>query len=147
VSVKEWVSVTYDGETERLFLHLANEKASRASRVRAELSQSAFEQKDYLRKVERARVMRDKEERRKAREAKGPVASGGDDNKGGQEQRPKAKERTFKQREAIVKDVREQRDKKRTNEDASSVPPSKKFKSSGGSEQALALQGALSKIF
>ena len=44
---------------------MAQERASHAARLRTELSQSAYEQKDYLKKVERARVQKDKMERRK----------------------------------------------------------------------------------
>ncbi|UZJ54250.1 hypothetical protein CBS101457_003570 [Exobasidium rhododendri] len=131
---------------------LANERASRASRVRAELSQSAFEQKDYLRKVERARVMRDKEARRNAREAKaGTSTTDNSTQKSPTQQQNKAKERTFKQREEIVRDVREQRDqtkKRESQEGGSTYSSSKKPKPSHDDKGNLqALQGALSKIF
>ena len=120
----------------------ANERASRASRVRAELSQSAYEQKDYLRKVERARVMRDKEERRKAREGK-------ETSKTVESKEPvKARERTFKQREAITYDVREKREKRNSNDTANTpLSSNKRFKSSHEEGNSQALQGALAMIF
>lgn len=85
---------------------MAHERAARQARLRTELSQSRMEQADYLRKVERARVQRDKEEKRRRRaEAKGlgqqadaATASG-----------PGGKVRTFKQRQPVSRDVREQR--------------------------------------
>ncbi|PWN31056.1 hypothetical protein BDZ90DRAFT_205408, partial [Jaminaea rosea] len=46
---------------------MAHERAAHASRLRTELSQSKVEQQDYLRKVERARVARNKEERKRQR--------------------------------------------------------------------------------
>jgi hypothetical protein len=119
----------------------ANERASRASRVRAELSQSAYEQKDYLRKVERARVMRDKEERRKAREAKATPENAAS------KEPVKAKERTFKQREAITHDVREKRERRSMNGTADAPSSNKRFKSSHDDSNSEALQGALAKIF
>ncbi|KDN39164.1 hypothetical protein K437DRAFT_213358, partial [Tilletiaria anomala UBC 951] len=73
---------------------LANERASRTARLRTELSQSAFEQKDYLRKVERARIMQDKAERRAQKSRREPERDG-------------KRVRTFKQRAPVFKDVRD----------------------------------------
>lgn len=79
---------------------MAQERASHAARLRTELSQSAYEQKDYLKKVERARVQQDKLERRKRKaEATGVEV----DDRSGME-----KSRTFKQRKVVQKDVRDQ---------------------------------------
>lgn len=87
--------------------------------------------------------MRDKEERKKAREAKaGQTDSVGKDSAKAKD--GNAKERTFKQKEAIVRDVREQREKRSSNEAPSS---SKRFKSSHEEGNSQALQGALAKIF
>lgn len=112
--------------------------------MRAELSQSAFEQKDYLRKVERARVMRDKEQRRKARETKAGMAGTIPPT----EEKRKAnesfaKERTFKQREGVVRDVREKRDRGGEATPAAA----KRAKTSHEIANDDALQGALAKIF
>ncbi|EST08657.1 Zinc finger, C2H2, LYAR-type [Kalmanozyma brasiliensis GHG001] len=79
---------------------MAQERASHAARLRTELSQSAYEQKDYLKKVERARVQKDKLERRKR---KAEAVGGEVDDKSGME-----KSRTFKQRKVVQKDVRDQ---------------------------------------
>lgn len=139
---------------------MAHERAAHASRLRTELSQSRFEQQDYLKKVERARVQRDKEERKRLRADKAggdravtatttpsdPAASA-----------PGGKIRTFKQRQPVLRDVRDQRQKskdgsepssssaKRSRDDTagSSGPVTKKSKGQGGSS----LSGVLSKIF
>ena len=68
--------------------------------MRTELSQSAYEQKDYLKKVERARVQKDKMERRKRKAEK--LGTEVDDVSGME------KSRTFKQRKPVQKDVRDQ---------------------------------------
>lgn len=88
--------------------------------------------------------MRQKEERQKAKGAKERSAevANGDQNK--------TKERTFKQREAIIRDVREQKGKRKSFgqsiTDASFS--NKKFKASPQDDSnSQALQGALSKIF
>lgn len=79
---------------------MAQERASHSARLRTELSQSAYEQKDYLKKVERARVQKDKLEKRKRKADK----LGTDiDTESGME-----KARTFKQRKPVTKDVRDQ---------------------------------------
>ena len=80
---------------------MAQERASHAARLRTELSQSAYEQKDYLKKVERARVQNDKLERRKRKAEK--LGNGEVDDQSGME-----KSRTFKQRKPLQKDVRDQ---------------------------------------
>lgn len=102
--------------------------------MRAELSQSAQEQKDYLRKVERARVQREKEARQKARQAKS--------NEMHPEEKPKTK--SFKQRQAVVTDVREMEQRYREDADRPSKRP--RTEPADG-KRAQALQGALSKIF
>ncbi|CDW97936.1 hypothetical protein [Sporisorium scitamineum] len=79
---------------------MAQERASHAARLRTELSQSAYEQKDYLKKVERARVQNDKMERRKRKAEK--LGTQVDDHSGME------KSRTFKQRKVVQKDVRDQ---------------------------------------
>ncbi|SNX87623.1 related to ESF2 - essential nucleolar protein involved in pre-18S rRNA processing [Melanopsichium pennsylvanicum] len=78
---------------------MAQERASHAARLRTELSQSAYEQKDYLKKVERARVQRDKLERRKRKAEK---EGGAVDAQSGME-----KSRSFRQRQPVLKDVRD----------------------------------------
>jgi len=131
---------------------LANERASRASRVRAELSQSTFEQKDYLRKVERARVMRDKQARLDAKLQKQQQQTDPTTNPISHNQ---PRQHTFRQREAILRDVREQRDtSKRKNEDGNLEKgrPLKTAKQSvpltnSNEGRSSALQGAMSKIF
>ncbi|KAJ1035611.1 hypothetical protein NDA18_000388 [Ustilago nuda] len=80
---------------------MAQERASHAARLRTELSQSAYEQKDYLKKVERARVQKDKLERRKRKAEK--LGETVVDDKEGME-----KSRTFRQRKPVQKDVRDQ---------------------------------------
>lgn len=79
---------------------MAQERASHAARLRTELSQSAYEQKDYLKKVERARVQKDKLERRKKKAEK--LGQESVDDKSGME-----KSRTFRQRKPVLKDVRD----------------------------------------
>ena len=79
---------------------MAQERASHTARLRTELSQSAYEQKDYLKKVERARVQQDKLERRKKKAEKSGEAV---DDQSGME-----KSRTFRQRKPVLKDVRDQ---------------------------------------
>lgn len=68
----------------------AHERASHAARLRMELSQSAHEQRDYLKKVERARVKRAKAER-----GEPEPAVGGD--------------HAYQQRTPVFRDVRDQR--------------------------------------
>ncbi|PWN32918.1 uncharacterized protein FA14DRAFT_191979 [Meira miltonrushii] len=134
---------------------LANERASRASRVRAELSQSTFEQKDYLRKVERARVMRDKQARLDAKLQKQQQQSDTTNGSTNTKTLNQPRQHTFRQREAVLRDVREQRDTtKRKNEDGhpekdrpfkSTKQDTQPPKSTAGRSNAL--QGAMSKIF
>ncbi|PKI83755.1 Esf2p [Malassezia vespertilionis] len=50
-----------------LMEQMTHERASHAARLRMELSQSAYEQHDYLRKAERARIQRNTEEKRTKR--------------------------------------------------------------------------------
>lgn len=102
---------------------LANERAARTARLRSHLSQSRAEQQDYLRKVERARVAREKEAKQKRRRE--GVTHGAEET--GEAKGP-ARERTFKQKTAVVRDVRE-------------MAAPKQQQSSGE------LQGVLSKIF
>lgn len=71
-----------------LMEQMSHERASHAARLRMELSQSALEQRDYLRKVERSR-------RQRKREASDEV--------------PDAPARKFQQRTPIYRDVRDQR--------------------------------------
>ena len=71
-----------------LMEQMTHERASHAARLRMELSQSAHEQRDYLRKVERSR-------RQRKREASDEV--------------PSAPARIFQQRTPIYRDVRDQR--------------------------------------
>lgn len=85
--------------------------------------------------------MREKEERRKAKGSKENVNSS---EKVSSIRQAPAKERTFKQREAITKDVREQ--KKRPS-DANPAFSSKKSKPNGDDPNSQALQSALSMIF
>lgn len=105
---------------------LANERAARTARLRTHLSQSRAEQNDYLRKVERARVERAKEEKQQKRRE----AAGGSSGEGqvAMSSSSKGREKTFKQKSALFKDVREME--------------SKQAASSSGE-----LQGVLSKIF
>ena len=71
-----------------LMEQMTHERASHAARLRMELSQSAHEQRDYLRKVERSRRQRKREARDEA---------------------PSAPARVFQQRTPIYRDVRDQR--------------------------------------
>lgn len=76
-----------------LMEQMSHERASHAARLRLELSQSAQERNDYLRKVERARVHRRAEARRaEAGEPAAPVST-----------------HTFQQRTPVYRDVRDQR--------------------------------------
>lgn len=86
--------------------------------------------------------MRNKEERKRAREEK----AGGTSTASKDKESNKGKERTFKQREAITRDVREQREKGSLNGSAEGGP-TKRFKSSHEDGNSQALQGALAKIF
>ncbi|PWY96971.1 hypothetical protein BCV70DRAFT_213897 [Testicularia cyperi] len=82
---------------------MAQERASHTARLRTELSQSAFEQADYLKKVERARIQDKKAERRKTKANDADESTPAtDDNNTGRE-----KVRTFKQRQPVTKDVRD----------------------------------------
>lgn len=74
-------------------LTTAHERAAHAARMRMELSQSAHEQRDYLRKVERSRIQREKDEKRAKRGLP-------------QEERDTFQ---FQQREPVYHDVRDQR--------------------------------------
>lgn len=134
---------------------MAHERAAHASRLRTELSQSRFEQQDYLKKVERARVQRDKEEKRRLRAEK----NGGDGSAGTSTSTvadpaasaPGGKMRTFKQRQPVLRDVRDQRQasKRGREEDDGAATGAKKSKSGAGSAPASApgaLSGVLSKI-
>ncbi|CAO1635995.1 unnamed protein product [Sympodiomycopsis kandeliae] len=131
---------------------MAHERAAHASRLRTELSQSKFEQQDYLRKVERARVQRDKEQKRIARAEKSgmqnlPLVDPSSIAPGG-------KIRTFKQRQPVVRDVRDQRDKSKKrshsaggDEEGQSRKSSKNTSNAPASNSSSALSGVLSKIF
>lgn len=96
----------------------AHERASHTSRLRAELAQSASENKDYLIKVERARVARDKEAKRAARLA----ASGEGSTAQAKLPTDERRKHTFKQRAAVRSDIRDaapvQREEKRADGDA-----------------------------
>ncbi|KAE8225630.1 hypothetical protein CF319_g1667 [Tilletia indica] len=127
---------------------MAAERASRTARLRTELAQSALEQKDYLQKVERARIMQDKETRRQRRQAPAPPTTnsegGGDDAEG----RDGSRVRTFKQRAPVLMDVRDQ-DKgssgaKRGREADEGGKEKKKRKQEGGRD---ALDSVLGSIF
>ena len=79
-----------------LMEQMSHERASHAARMRLELSQSAYEQRDYLQKVERARAQRS----RAAKHAEGA------------EDAPPPKlpaPHTFQQRTPVYRDVRDQR--------------------------------------
>lgn len=131
---------------------LAHERAAHASRLRTELSQSRFEQQDYLKKVERARVQRDKEEKRRLRAERSqlPAVETVTDRASSA---PGGKMRTFKQRQPVLKDVRDQREqdrlsnkRSRETEKAQEVS-SKKSKSGDGSAASQgALSGVLSRV-
>lgn len=147
-------------------LFTANERASHAARLRNELSQDAFEQKDYLKKVERARVEREKQEKKRKRNEKLGLTSSNndDDNNGGGEQDSQSnnskKNFTFKQRAPILKDVRDQSSSsssvasessgKRKREDGknrSSGVRGREMKGGLGIDAKKELSGVLSKIF
>lgn len=142
---------------------MAHERAAHASRLRTELSQSKVEQQDYLRKVERARVARNKEERKRQREEeKGKTGAGAASSKtrGDKESSVSASStaaaatkhqdeqrmRTFKQRKPVLRDVREQADgekkRKRGQDDDARGNSSKQ----GGPGGRGALDGVLSRI-
>lgn len=82
-----------------LTAQLSAERASRAARLRAELAQSQFEQTDYLRKVERARVVDEKKARKKV--DVDPKLKDKDSTQNDK------KKRSFSQREAVLRDVRD----------------------------------------
>lgn len=138
----------------------AHERAAHASRLRTELSQSKFEQQDYLKKVERARVQKDKEERRRQRVQKagssgvgGTGSIGGDAASAGAATKaigPGGKTRTFKQRQPVSRDVRDQKEgasgaKKRTASGDGGADGRSVSKRSRGGESS-ALDGVLSKL-
>lgn len=78
-----------------LMEQMSQERASHAARLRMELSQSAHEQRDYLKKVERSRVQREKEAKRiKRGEAPSEAV---------------APTHTYQQRAPVYRDVRDQR--------------------------------------
>lgn len=81
---------------------IAQERASHTARLRTELSQSAYEQNDYLKKVERARIQNEKAARRAAKAHKSDSQA---DLTQGME-----KSRTFKQRQPVAKDIRDMQD-------------------------------------
>lgn len=85
----------------------AHERAAHAARLRTQLSQSKMEQQDYLKKVERARIQNAKEAKRQQRQAKSVSGTG---SNGVDAQAPvgESRMRTFKQRQAILRDVRDQ---------------------------------------
>lgn len=82
---------------------IAQERASHTARLRTELNQSAYEQNDYLKKVERARIQNEKAQRRAAKAQKSDSSQA--DLTQGME-----KSRTFKQRQPVAKDVRDMQD-------------------------------------
>ncbi|WFC94989.1 RNA-binding ATPase activator esf2 [Malassezia brasiliensis] len=75
-------------------LGATHERAAHAARLRMELAQSAHEQRDYLRKVERSRIQREKEAKRAKR---------------GLPQEPASSTFEFQQRTPVYRDVRDQR--------------------------------------
>ncbi|KAK0525445.1 RNA-binding ATPase activator esf2 [Tilletia horrida] len=95
---------------------MAAERASRTARLRTELAQSALEQKDYLRKVERARIMREKEARREQRRPTSDQKLPTQQQQFQQDASTSASDagrdgnrvRTFKQRAPLLTDVRDQ---------------------------------------
>lgn len=120
---------------------LSSERASRAARLRAELSQSQFEQSDYLRKVERARVVQEK----KARKGLSGAADTPDETH--QDAGTEAKKaRTFKQREAILHDVRDQRSDTNKRPATEEAGPKRK-KPKVDTQRAQALDNVLDSIF
>lgn len=126
-----------------LTTQLANERASHTARLRTELSQSAFEQKDYLRKVERARIMDEKAEKKRRRLEREQTSGTASANAGEAEApaRDGQRVRTFKQREPVYKDVRD--DKTKAKRPERGVSDSKMPKIAGGK----ALESVLSSIF
>ncbi|CAD6885538.1 unnamed protein product [Tilletia laevis] len=108
---------------------MAAERASRTARLRTELAQSALEQRDYLQKVERARVMNDKETRRQRRQQASSSSSTSqalpsqkDAMDDAAMARDGARMRTFKQRAPVLTDVRDQDRKERVAQQSSSEP-------------------------
>ncbi|EPQ28110.1 uncharacterized protein PFL1_04437 [Pseudozyma flocculosa PF-1] len=82
---------------------MAQERASLTARMRTEMSQSAYEQNDYLRKVERAKMQKYKaDKKRKRAEEKGEALPA--------DTAPEKGFKTFKQKQPVVKDVRDQRE-------------------------------------
>ncbi|WFD22299.1 RNA-binding ATPase activator esf2 [Malassezia equina] len=79
-----------------LMEQMSHERASHAARLRMELSQSAHEQRDYLKKVERSRIQREKEAKR-LRRGEAP-----------QSEAPPT--HTYQQRAPVYRDVRDQRE-------------------------------------
>lgn len=79
---------------------IAQERASHTARLRTELNQSAYEQNDYLKKVERARIQNEKAARRAAKAQTSGISTA-DANQGME------KARTFKQRHPVAKDIRD----------------------------------------
>lgn len=152
---------------------LSSERASRAARLRAELSQSQFEQTDYLRKVERARVAAEKKARRTKKlpatdpdsvsaassvePGKGSAAAAGSTGEEEADPSQSKKSRVFHQREAILHDVRDQRASRNAGKAASSQPtadggrPSetgkKRKRSKADQERGQALSTVLDSIF
>ncbi|KAI3628747.1 RNA-binding ATPase activator esf2 [Malassezia furfur] len=82
-----------------LIEQMSHERAAHAARLRMELAQSAHEQRDYLRKVERSRIQREKEAKRAKR---------------GLPQEPASSTFEFQQRAPVYRDVRDQRAAQRT---------------------------------
>lgn len=79
-----------------MILTAAHERATHAARLRMELSQSAHEQRDYLKKVERSRIQREKDAKR-ARRGEAPSSEA-------------APVHTYQQRAPVYRDVRDQRE-------------------------------------
>jgi len=141
---------------------MAAERASRTARLRTELAQSALEQKDYLQKVERARIMNGKQSRREQRIARSvnPPEAHASANAESDAGRDGNRIRTFKQRAPLLTDVRD-RERQIEKQQASSkrardteagatsgAEPSKKRK--GGADDAKgkeALDSVLTSIF
>ena len=115
---------------------LANERASRTSRLRTELSQSAFEQKDYLRKAERSRILNEKQ----AKKARNAAKEGNPDAQAKAAQqdedgRDGKRVRTFAQRAPVIKDIRDVKaGNKRSREDEGG---SRSKKAKGDADAAL----------
>ncbi|CEH15214.1 TBP-binding protein, activator of basal transcription (contains rrm motif) [Ceraceosorus bombacis] len=100
----------------RLSEQLANERASHKSRLQAELSQSATEQRDYLKKVERARD---------------PDASGS------KKRMQSERTHTFRQRRALSSDVRDKQAKMDLDLDSDSKRLIKRTKHTSLPDDAL----------